>query len=136
MPNISQYERSFEKWDVGEMTHFYDKWKPDPGLIEYTVNASKKGWYNYPLMYKGRCFPEAKQRFPYLCSLLEKNRHRIDIAGFSILKPGAIIKPHIDDHPANIRTYHLTIDSGQPYTKLVAGNKEFYHKPGQELMKL
>lgn len=67
-----------------------------------------EGWNVFGLRYQGADFSEAHKICPFLSKVISKHDLLICSAGFSILKPGTIIKPHVG-YTSDVLRVHLGI---------------------------
>lgn len=67
-----------------------------------------EGWNVFGLRYQGTDFSDAHKMCPFLSGIILKHSALIFSAGFSILEPGTIIKPHVG-YTSEVLRVHLGI---------------------------
>lgn len=78
-----------------------------------------EGWNIFGLRYQQKDFEAAHQMCPVLSSLVKKYDHWISTAGFSILNPGTIIKPHVGYTDTVLRCHlGIKVPEGNCYLKV------------------
>ena len=94
---ISSYIRPYDKWV--HSTSFIDSMRDADGWIrtqDETSHAPNTNWLNYAIMYRGTVFPNNVCRCPHTAAILSSVCDRINIAGFSLMRPHSKIHPHTD----------------------------------------
>mgnify|MGYP005844724285 CR=1 FL=1 len=105
--------------------------------------GNKDDWTQYPIIYKGEFFKNAKNNLPLLCSFLEQYKNCFYTLFISRMKPNSIIPLHSDgtkgrsvDNNSSEKerlTYHFYVDCPDDvimYVKNPNNNKflKIYHK--------
>lgn len=80
------------------------------------------GWDVIGLKYEGKVLPENTARFPITTSIFESVDAKVFTCGFSIMRPGCVIKPHRGKNHEVLRS-HLCI-STNPGSRLVVNDEE------------
>lgn len=107
------YDISFTK----DLRKAYDAIKHE---FQHTVEESayidwpekflyNEGWNIFGLRYQGQDFQDAHRLCPTLSALIYNHDTLISSAGFSILRPGTIIKPHVG-YTEDVLRCHLGIE--------------------------
>jgi aspartyl/asparaginyl beta-hydroxylase (cupin superfamily) len=113
-----------------DLTGWIPAWSP--GLTETNYE-----WLNFPLMALDRKFENNLKLCPVLGDILKRNQKIINIAGFSLLKPGATLAEHVDTTGIDYGSmaYHLGLIV--PFEKscdlIVDGQKKLQHE-GQSII--
>jgi len=100
-------------------------WIPawSPGLMDTNYT-----WLNFPLMGMGRHFENNLKQCPTLSKILKERANIINIAGFSLLTPGATLAEHVDTTGIDYGSmaYHLGLIVPDPLssTLTVDGEKK------------
>jgi len=92
-------------------------------------------WLNFPLVAVGHDFKNNLALCPKLAGLINKYKDSINICGFSLLKPGAILKTHTDTTGLAYGTmaYHLGLIVPEKCNLIVDGI-ETLQKEGQSII--
>lgn len=139
-PILEHVHRSAEQW-VGDDAFFVDQLQ-EYGWVRAWQSAShgpNGDWLNYGLMYKGDFFAANASKCPTLTKLLAPMRHRINICGFSWMRPLSKIHRHVDSTGVKHGSlaYHLglivpSVISGA--CKLTVANVAAMQRPGQPIV--
>ncbi len=94
-------------------------------------------WLNFPLVAVNHEFKNNLDLCPKLSSLLTKHKKIINICGFSLLKPNAELKTHVDTTgmPYNTMAYHLGLivpDNGE--NNLIVNGETYIQREGQSII--
>ncbi len=94
-------------------------------------------WLNFPLVAVGHTFDNNLMLCPKLAALLAKHKKIINICGFSLLKPGAELKTHVDTTGIQYNTmaYHLGLivpEEGE--NNLIVNGQKFIQREGQSIV--
>lgn len=94
-------------------------------------------WLNFPLIAVGHEFKNNLSLCPKLAGLLKKHKKIINICGFSLLKPGAKLKSHVDTTgmPYNTMAYHLgLIVPTDGENNLIVNGETYIQREGQSII--
>lgn len=105
-------------------------WAPGSSVANYD-------WLNFPLIAVGHTFKNNLALCPKLAKLLEKHKDIINICGFSLLKPNAELKTHVDTTgmPYNTMAYHLgLIVPSDGENNLIVNGEKIIQREGQSIV--
>jgi len=91
-------------------------------------------WLNYGLIYNSKFMKKNCKKCPKTWKLLRKinNKEKIVIAGFSLLKHGSSIPPHVDEKGPECKVFHIGLSV--PESKkclLIVDKKVIFHENGK-----
>lgn len=145
-PVLEHVHRSASQW-VGDDAFFADQlseygwvraWQSAQG--QGAANGPNSDWLNYGLLYKGEHFKANVAACPTLVKVLEPSwRHRINICGFSWMRPLTKIHRHVDSTGVKHGTlaYHLGLIVPSAISgacKLTLGNVAVAQRQGQPII--
>lgn len=136
---IVELKRELDMWSNGDAKKADDFFKKNSHIRGWIPgpDVENNQWLNFPLVAVGYSFKNNLALCPKLSSLLDKHRERINICGFSLLKPGAKLKPHVDTTgmPYGSLAYHLGLiipEFGE--NNLSINNTKFIQQEGQSII--
>ncbi len=138
MPLV-ELNRDLDVWSNGNAAKadaYFNKhkhiqgWIPGPGV-------ENNQWLNFPLVAVGHEFHNNLKLCPILAKLIKKHKKEINICGFSLLKPGGKLKPHVDTTgmPYGTLAYHLGLiipKNGE--NNLIVDGQKIIQKEGQSIV--
>lgn len=116
---LDLYAREDMKSIKGDM--FFDKIIPDGST-----------WKKFYIKWHSDILPDAKEKLPYTSALIAA-LPCVKIAMISVLKPGAVILPHIGPMSACAR-YHLCLQEGGPLCAIKVDGIKYSWKDGEDVL--
>jgi hypothetical protein len=99
-----------EQWETIRDEAFNVTLRSIEGDLFFGSNLTHdKKWFRYYVKWYGHVATEAREKMPVLCSLLDQHDD-VALAMLSLLKPGAVIMPHVGISRAAIRV-HISLQS-------------------------
>lgn len=141
---LNNIHRDQEVWnnsiDPKKTEEFLKKHENIRGWVPAWAPGSSKAntdWLNFPLVAVKHRFENNIKLCPTLAKLLDKHKKSINICGFSLLKPGAELKTHVDTTGIQYNTlaYHLgLIVPADGENNLIVNGKKFIQSEGQSII--
>lgn len=141
---LNNIQRKREAWhnsvDPTAADEFFKKTEGMKGWFRAWAPGSSSAninWLNFPFLAVKHRFEKNIALCPTMSKLLDKHQSRINICGFSMLKPGAELKEHVDTTGIQYNTlaYHLgLVVPADGENNLIVNGKKFIQKEGQSII--
>jgi hypothetical protein len=140
-PVVDGVSRKYDEW-TGDDDFFARHLDVHGWVRAWTpgdARAANPDWLNYGLMYAGRPFPANAALCPSVSALLAPIADRINICGFSWMRPLSCIPSHVDSTGARFGSmaFHLGLlvpDVVPGACKLVVGDVAVFEEAGRAIV--
>lgn len=100
---------------------------------QFFQEIADAGWHRFYIKWYADIDPEARTACPLTASLVESSPE-VQLAMFSILEPGAMIKPHYGPYAGCLR-YHLGLDvPNEPGCAITVDDEPYVWENGQDML--